>query len=151
MPGARSRSRWASTCGCRASYRGLDIYWWLDRIGQLDERHDEVEDLERARRHASIQVVGSDDGRAVDLAALQGLGVQLVGRLAAISGGRARCSGGLASLLANADLKQARLLRRIDEWVEHHDMGGVVGPAGDPEPTLPGPAPTEVDLGRVRR
>ena len=42
-------------------YRGRDIYWWLDRIGQLDERYDEVEDLARARRHASIQVVGNDD------------------------------------------------------------------------------------------
>ena len=48
------------------SYRGCDIYRWLDRIGQLDERWDEVEDLQRARRHASVQVMGSDDGREVE-------------------------------------------------------------------------------------
>ena len=49
------------------SYRGRDIYWWLDRIGQLDEGWNEVEDLQRARRHASVQVVGSDEQREVDL------------------------------------------------------------------------------------
>ena len=114
------------------SYRGCDIYWWLDRIGQLDERWNEVEDLQRARRHASVQVVGSNDGREVDLPSLQDLGVELVGRLMAIRGTTAFCSGGLGSLVANADLKQARLLRRIDEWVDDHDMADLVGPATEP-------------------
>ena len=35
---------------------------------------------------------------------------------------------GLGSLVANADLKQARLLRRIDDWVAEHDMADLVGP-----------------------
>jgi putative flavoprotein involved in K+ transport len=130
------------------SYRGLDIYRWLDRIGQLDERWDEVEDLQRARRHASVQVVGSDDGREVDLATLQGLGVQLVGRLMAIRGTTALCSGGLGSLVANADLKEARLLRRIDEWVAEHQLDDLVGPAAAPRPTVLGQVPTELDLAR---
>ena len=128
------------------SYRGCDIYRWLDRIGQLDERWNEVEDLQRARRHASVQVVGSDDGREVDLPSLQGLGVQLVGRLMAIRGTTAFCSGGLGSLVANADLKQARLLRRIDEWVDEHDMADLVGPAVEPSPTVLTQVPTELDL-----
>src|ERR1700734_2866616 len=72
------------------SYRGCDIYRWLDRIGQLDERWDEVEDLQRARRHASVQVIGSDDGREVNLSSLKALGVQIVGRLMAIRGTTAR-------------------------------------------------------------
>jgi putative flavoprotein involved in K+ transport len=128
------------------SYRGCDIYRWLDRIGQLDERWNEVEDLQRARRHASVQVVGSDDGRAVDLPSLQGLGVQLVGRLMAIRGTTAFCSGGLGSVVANADLKQARLLRRIDEWIYEHDMTDLVGPATEPRPTVLTQVPTELDL-----
>ena len=130
------------------SYRGCDIYRWLDRIGQLDERWDEVEDLQRARRHASVQVMGSDDGREVDLRSLQDLGVQLVGRLMAIRGTTALCSGGLGSLVANADLKEARLLRRIDDWVDEHDMAGLVGPAVTPDPTALREVPTELDLGR---
>ncbi len=128
------------------TYRGCDIYRWLDRIGQLDERWDEVEDLDRARRHASIQVVGSHDRREVDLHSLQGTGVQLVGRLMAIRGTTAFCSGGLGSLVANADLKQARLLRRIDEWVCEHDMADLVGTAAEPSPTVLTQVPTELDL-----
>ncbi len=128
------------------SYRGRDIYWWLDRIGQLDERWNEVEDLQRARRHASVQVVGSDDGREVGLASLQDLGVRLVGRLMAIRGTTALCSGGLGSLVANADLKQARLLRRIDEWVYEQGMAGLIGPATEPIPTELTDVPTELDL-----
>lgn len=128
------------------SYRGWDIYRWLDWIGQLDERSNEVEDLQRARRHASVQVVGSDDGREVDLPSLQGLGIQLVGRLMAIRGTTAFCSGGLGSLVANADLKQARLLRRIDEWIHEHGMADLVGPAIEPRPTVLTQVPTELDL-----
>jgi putative flavoprotein involved in K+ transport len=127
-------------------YRGCDIYRWLDRIGQLDERWNEVEDLQRARRHASVQVVGSDDLREVDLPSLQVLGVELVGRLMAIRGTTAFCSGGLGSLVANADLKQTRLLRRIDEWVDEHDMAELVGPAIEPRPTVLTQVATEVDL-----
>ena len=128
------------------SYRGWDIYWWLDRIGQLDERWNEVEDLQRARRHASVQVIGTDDRREVGLASLQGLGVQLAGRLMAISGKTALCSGGLGSLVANADLKQARLLRRIDEWIHEHGLADLVGPITEPIPTVLTHVPTELDL-----
>jgi putative flavoprotein involved in K+ transport len=130
------------------SYRGCDIYRWLDRIGQLDERWDEVEDLQRARRHASVQVVGSDDAREVDLPSLQALGVQLVGRLMAIRGTTALCSGGLRSVVANADLKEARLLRRIDEWVDEHGMADPGGSAVRPIPTVLSLVPTELDLAR---
>ena len=128
------------------SYRGCDIYRWLDRIGQLDERWDQVADLQRARRHASVQVMGSDDGREVDLQSLQDLGVQLIGRLMAIRGTTALCSGGLGSLVANADLKEARLLRRIDEWVDEHEMAELVGPAVKPGPTVLTQVSTELDL-----
>jgi putative flavoprotein involved in K+ transport len=130
------------------SYRGCDIYWWLDRIGQLDERWDEVEDLQRARRHASVQVMGSDDEREVDLQSLQALGVRLVGRLMAIRGTTALCSGGLGSIVANADLKEIRLLRRIDEWVDEHHMAALVGPAIMPCPTILTQVPTELELAR---
>ena len=128
------------------SYRGRDIYWWLDRIGQLDERWNEVDDLQRARRHASVQVVGSEDRHEVDLPSLLRFGVTLVGRLMAIRGRTAFCSGGLGSVVSNADLKQARLLRRIDEWVNEHDLADLIGPAAQPSPTILGQAPTELDL-----
>jgi putative flavoprotein involved in K+ transport len=126
------------------SYRGRDIYWWLDRIGQLDERYDEVDDVERARRHASVQLVGSDDGRDLDLNALRAGGVEIVGRLMAISGVTGQCSGALANLVKNADLKQQRLLRRIDEFVDEHGVDDDLG--SDTQPTILGNPSTELEL-----
>ena len=114
-------------------YRGRDVYWWLDRIGQLDERWDEVENLQRARRHASVQLVGDDERRDLDLHTLAAGAVRVVGRLAAVRGTTGLCSGGLGALVANADLKLARLLRTIDEFVEEHALD--VGPPVAPTPT----------------
>ena len=128
------------------SYRGRDIYDWLDRIGQLDERYDEVDDIGRARRHASVQLVGNDDRRNVDLNTLQDVGVQVIGRFMAVKGATAQCSGSLANLVKNADLKQARLLRRIDEFVDDRDLGDEVGPPAEAPPTLVGTPPTELEL-----
>jgi putative flavoprotein involved in K+ transport len=130
------------------TYRGRDIYRWLAAIGQLDERYDEVEDIERARRHASVQLVGNPTRMPLDLNALSDAGVDLVGRLMVVSGGVAQCSGGLASLTANADLKQARLLQRIDDFVTEHGFSGEVPGPDRPAPTRLGAVPTEVDLGR---
>ncbi len=128
------------------SYRGRDIYWWLDRIGQLDERYDEVDDIGRARRHASVQLVGNDERRDLDLNALDRAGVQIVGRLMALRGTTALCSGSLANLVHNADLKQDRLLRRIDEFVDDHGMADEIDPPARPVATAVGTPPTELDV-----
>jgi putative flavoprotein involved in K+ transport len=130
------------------TYRGRDIYYWLEAVGQLDERYDEVEDIERARRHASVQLVGNSTGKQLDLNALSDAGVSLVGRLMLASGAVAQCSGALASLTANADLKQARLLQRIDDFVAEHGLSDEVLPPDRPPPTRLGAVPTEVDLKR---
>ena len=129
-------------------YRGRDIYHWLTAMGQLDERYDEVEDIERARRHASVQLVGHPARMPLDLNALSDAGVDLVGRLMGVSGAVAQCSGGLASLTANADLKQERLLQRIDDFVVEHGLSGEVPGPDRPAPTRLPAVPTEVDLGR---
>ncbi|MEO8696040.1 MAG: NAD(P)-binding domain-containing protein [Acidimicrobiales bacterium] len=128
------------------SYRGRDIYWWLDRIGQLDERYDEVDDIERARRHASVQLVGSEDHRTLDLNALSESGVQLVARLVKVIGTTAQFSGALANLAANADLKQTRLLDRIDAFVAATAFDGEVFSPLRPPPTRLATVPTELDL-----
>ena len=121
------------------SYRGRDVEWWLDAIGLLDERFDEVDDLERARRTPSPQIVGGPD--PVDLNALQDQGVEIVGRLMAVRDGAALFSGGLANACASADLKMNRLLDRIDEWVVEHEVGDELSPPERPEPTRVPSAP----------
>jgi putative flavoprotein involved in K+ transport len=97
-------------------YRGMDIQWWMDAAGVLDERYDEVDDIVRARRVPSLQLAGSPDRVTIDLNALTALGVKLVGKLAGINGGRAQFSGSLRNQCAMADLKLGRLLDTIDEW-----------------------------------
>ncbi|HXV71031.1 MAG TPA: NAD(P)-binding domain-containing protein [Acidimicrobiia bacterium] len=111
------------------TYRGRDIQWWMDRIGRLDERYDEVDDLVRARHVPSPQLVGTPERRTADLNALTGQGVRLVGRISAINDDTAYFSGSLRNVCSLADLKQIRLLDLIDEWITENGLDGDV-----PEP-----------------
>jgi putative flavoprotein involved in K+ transport len=104
-------------------YRGRDIMWWLERLGILDERYDEVDDLIRARNIPSPQLIGTPERRTLDLNALSDLGVRLVGRLAGIVDGQAQISASLRNLCNLADLKMRRLLDSIDAWVDDHGLG----------------------------
>ncbi len=98
-------------------YRGKDIKWWMDASGVLDQRYDEVDDIVRARNVPSLQLAGYPDRRTIDLNSLTAIGVNLVGRLAAINAeGKAQFSGSLRNVCALADLKMNRLLGTIDEW-----------------------------------
>lgn len=128
------------------TYRGRDVYRWLDELGVLDERHDEVEDLARARRLPSLQLVGTPQCRTLDLAALAADGVALTGRLVGVAGGRAQFSGSLPNLVKAADLKQARLLDRVDQLVAERGLD--VGPPDRPAPTPLPPLVTELPLAR---
>jgi len=134
-------------------YRGRDIQYWMDRAGVLDERYDEVDDIQRARRVPSPQLVGTPDGRTLDLNALSAQGVRLVGRLAGIRDGRALFSGSLHNVCALADLKMNRLLDTVDDWVA--SVGGDVAAAPPErfEPTrVDGPPILGLDLtsGEIR-
>jgi putative flavoprotein involved in K+ transport len=98
------------------TYRGRDVLWWMDAAGVWDQRYDEVDDLTRARRLPSPQLVGTPERATLDLNALTALGVELVGRLAMVRDGSALLSGGLRNVFALADLKMNRLLDTFDEW-----------------------------------
>jgi putative flavoprotein involved in K+ transport len=97
-------------------YRGRDVLWWMDASGVWDQRYDEVDDLTRARGLPSPQLVGTPERATLDLNALTAMGVELVGRFAAVRDGRALFSGGLRNVCSLADLKLERLLDLFDEW-----------------------------------
>jgi putative flavoprotein involved in K+ transport len=99
------------------TYRGRDIQWWMDVIGAMDLRYDAAENIERARRLPSPQLVGTPERATIDLNSLRQAGVELVGRLAGLRDGKAQFSGSLANVCALADLKMNRLLAGIDAWV----------------------------------
>jgi putative flavoprotein involved in K+ transport len=120
----------------------------MEAAGVLDERYDEVDDLVRARRVPSPQLIGTPNRRSLDLNSLAELGVEIVGRLGAIRDGVALFSGGLANTCRLADLKLTRLLDRFDEWESRADAGVIERPHR-PEPTTVGTGATlEVDLRR---
>jgi putative flavoprotein involved in K+ transport len=115
-------------------YRGRDILWWMDIVGMMDVRYDEIEDIRRARRLPSPQLVGSPERATLDLNSLRESGVEVVGRLVALHGGHAHFSGSLANVCALADLKMIRLLATIDKWVE---ANGLDSEFPEPEPCKP--------------
>lgn len=127
-------------------YRGRDVFWWMDTVGILDERHDDVDDLVRARHLPSPQLIGTPEHRSVDLNALTDSGVEVVGRLGRIYAGTAQFSGALTNVAKLADLKMNRLLQSFDEWAAATGVTGV-GPVERFAATrVPSPSRLELDF-----
>jgi putative flavoprotein involved in K+ transport len=117
-------------------YRGRDLEWWMDAAGVLDERYDQVDDVNRVRRVPSLQLAGTPDRSTLDLNALSDIGVRLVGRLAGIGeGGKAQFAGSLRNVCALSDLKMNRLLDLIDEWARANGVDASVAPPHRLAPT----------------
>jgi putative flavoprotein involved in K+ transport len=128
------------------TYRGMDIYWWLDHLGLLDKTIDEMPDRIRARREPSLQLVGRADRRSLDLASLQADGVRLVGRLTSIDGHRARFADDLVLTVAAAERGMNQLLASIDEHIERNGLRGeVLDPESRPAVAVT-PGLRELDL-----
>lgn len=128
-------------------YRGRDILWWMDAAGVWDQRFDEIEDLDRARRLPSPQLAGSPERSTLDLNVLTSAGVELTGRWATVRDGRALFSGGLRNMFSLADLKLERLLDTFDEWARETGRDGEFGPPGRLEPTrVPDAKRLQLDL-----
>jgi len=129
------------------TYRGKDIQYWLHKAGILDERYDEVDDITRARRLPSPQLVGSLDPKILDLNRLTDNGATLVGRLMGIRDGTAQFSGSLRNVCALADLKMNRMLNTIDEWAEQSEDNEAFDPLERFEQTRVEKAPSlTIDL-----
>lgn len=129
------------------TYRGRDVLWWMDASGVWDQRYDQVDDLTRARRLPSPQLVGTPARSTLDLNALAAVGVELVGRLAANRDGRALFSGGLRNVFSLADLKMGRLLDTFDSWAQARGQADGVDPPERFEPThVPQASRLQLDL-----
>jgi putative flavoprotein involved in K+ transport len=128
------------------SYRGRDIYFWLDRLGVLGRTIDEMPDPVRARREPSAQLIGRP-GHPLDLATLVARGVRLVGRVRGVDGHRVRLAPDLPATVGAAEHRLRRLLARIDRHVDANpDTAGLRGEVGPARPVaLPRPV-EELDL-----
>ena len=123
------------------TYRGRDIFWWLDASGVLDERYEAQPDLVRARNLPSMQLIGSPQRSTLDLNALHRRGVRLVGRFVGVRDDEAQFSGALPNVCALADLKMGRLLDTLDAWA---DRAGIDAEA--PHRFAPTELPGSADL-----
>ncbi len=116
-------------------YRGRDVFWWTDRAGILDERHDEVDDIVRVRSLPSPQLIGTPERRNIDLDSLASQDITIVGRLGRIAEGIAQFSGSLTNTCTLADLKVNRLLAGLDEWATSAGLDDELGPPERMPPT----------------
>jgi putative flavoprotein involved in K+ transport len=121
----------------------------MDRAGILDQRYDEVDDINRARSVPSLQLAGYPDRRTLDLNSLRRIGVKLVGRLAGLRDGKLQFAGSLANKAALSDLKMNRVLESVDAWATANGLDAQVGPPERLEPTRVDAAPPlSLDLKR---
>jgi putative flavoprotein involved in K+ transport len=126
-------------------YRGTDIMRWLDAMGVLDEAIDPTStNRDSYARQPSMQLVGRSDHRTLDLGVVQAQGVRLVGRLLGVEGERVRFADDLAITTRDSDAKLARLLDRVDDFIDEHGLGA--GREPRPAPVAAGSAARELDL-----
>jgi putative flavoprotein involved in K+ transport len=127
------------------SYRGMDLWWWLDRIGSLSQTVDEVEDIEAARSAPSLGLSGGD--RDIDLGTLRDRGVVVAGRLLGAAGRVVDFDTNAVADAAVADTRLARLLDRFDAWAAAEGLDSELAPGSRPRPVvLDRPLSGPVDL-----
>jgi putative flavoprotein involved in K+ transport len=122
------------------TYRGMDIYWWLDATGSLDRAP-----ADQQASDPSLQVTGRPS-TAVDLPALAAAGVTLTGRLVAADGQRVRFADDLATTTAAADDRMSRVLHRIDAYIDRAGLTREVLPRERAAPAAAGAPPSALDL-----
>jgi len=127
-------------------YRGHDVMAWFDAMGVLNQSVDQVPNPASSRRAPSLQLIGSDDHRSVDLGTLQDMGVRLTGPAVAADGPRMRFSADLGRTVAMAEERMAQQLAGIDAHIRARGLEGAL-PAAEPMPPVRVPeAPAELDL-----
>ena len=130
------------------TYRGRDIMAWLDEMGMLDERADEVRDLESSRSQPSLQLVGTPDRRTLDLRSAMAAGIRLVGRTESAQGRVVRFGDNLTEDIVAADLKLVRLRQRIDAHIASFPWAHAVPGVPPIDMTDIPEAPPSLDLAR---
>ncbi len=131
-------------------YRGMDIFWWLDRIGVRDKTIDEMPDPARARHEPSLQLVGGPDRRSVDLTTLQDAGVQIAGRVVGMDGHHVRFAEDVNRTVTDADRRMRRVLADIDRHIDETGLSDEVLAPEPMAPVRPAPAPDRLDLREPR-
>ncbi|HEU4364341.1 MAG TPA: NAD(P)/FAD-dependent oxidoreductase [Candidatus Krumholzibacteria bacterium] len=121
------------------NYRDRDILAWFDAMGVLTEAVDDAWDIAASRRQPSLQLIGSDDHRSLDLAVLQEQGIRVVGRMIGAFNRRAYLADDLAASIDRAEMKMHEQLDRVDRHIAGNGIGAAPAerPARVPVPNAP--------------
>ncbi|NJM66096.1 MAG: NAD(P)-binding domain-containing protein [Acaryochloris sp. RU_4_1] len=120
-------------------YRERDILWWVDKMGIFHQ----PADSHTERCFPAPQLVGSDEGRSLDLGILQSAGVKLVGRIAAIDNYRVSFESNLNQVITQAEQEMQQLLASIDHYAIAHNLKGT---STCPKTISPCPPPKDLNL-----
>jgi putative flavoprotein involved in K+ transport len=101
-------------------YRGRDVFWWIDRMGALDQTLAERPD---ARGTPNPLVTGAHGGHDIDLRAYAHAGVTLYGRLRGARDGRLLFEDDVALQIARGDEGMTAFARAADEWARREGLG----------------------------
>ena len=102
------------------TYRGRDILEWMSELGWLDQTIEEfgVDELRVRRTMPSMQLVGCEELRSIDLNTLRSLGVRLAGRLINVENGVAQFDDSLPDSCAAADAAMFDKIHDIEKSIE---------------------------------
>ena len=110
-------------------YRGRDMFWWMDRIGALDQT---IEERPEARERPNPLVTGVGGGHDIDLRDYAAAGVTLLGRLLDVTGSRLHLADDLAAVLAAGDESVGVFTRAVDAFIARSGLAAPAEPVGSP-------------------
>ncbi len=128
------------------NYRGRDIMAWFDEMGVLSQNASQVWDLDASRRQPSLQLIGSEDRRSLDLNILQEQGVRIVGRAIGADGRRLFLADDLAASVERAEGKMREQLDRVDSFIARTGLGAEFPAEDRPRQIRIPEAPSLLDL-----
>jgi putative flavoprotein involved in K+ transport len=101
-------------------YRGRDVFWWIDRMGALDQTLAERPD---ARDTPNPLVTGAHGGHDIDLRAYARAGVTLHGHLRGARDARLFFEDDVALQIARGDEGMTAFARAADDWALREGLG----------------------------
>ncbi len=128
------------------SYRGRDIMAWFDAMGVLSETTRQAWDIGASRGQPSLQLIGSDDHRSLDLEVLRLQGVRIVGRMTGMSGRSVCLADDLIASIGHSEMKMGQQLDRMDLFIEHAGLEKRFPPEERPRRVQVPDAPRVLDL-----
>jgi len=127
-------------------YRGRDIMAWFDAMGVTTEPASRVHDIIASRRQPSLQLIGSDDHRSLDLGVLRDQGVRIVGRAIGADRRNVYFDDDLDETIGRSERKMHEQLDRVDEFINRSGLRAEYPVEGRPRGIVVPESPGSLNL-----